>query len=225
MFNSRLLLICVLPFLTPAQQSGTVLWGSDLSDGFYGEEPPFDVHETPWLGLVRRGNIYTLSTADLEWHRLERLVGADGPTFALSSDPPAPLVLFSEVAGLREGDVEGARPTTLRLSAGSSTAEVRLASRTYEVGLESAYPQECRAVVTLSDGVAWQELLIEGVLGCGDPHFTIHWAGDLDGDGGLDLVATFSMKYSYHPRQLYLSSLAGPEELVALAALTDRTAE
>lgn len=40
---------------------------------------------------------------------------------------------------------------------------------------------------------------------CDGPHFWLEWAGDLDGDGRLDLLVTFSDKYSAHPRQLLLS--------------------
>ena len=56
------------------------------------------------------------------------------------------------------------------------------------------------------------------MVSCDEPHFTIHWAGDLDRDGRLDMLATFSSKYSYHPRQLFLSSAARSGELVAEVA-------
>src|SRR5262245_65556102 len=51
------------------------------------------------------------------------------------------------------------------------------------------------------------------VVSCDEPHFTVHWAGDLDRDGRLDMLVTFSHKYSYHPRQLLLSSGARSGEL------------
>ena len=51
-----------------------------------------------------------------------------------------------------------------------------------------------------------------------EPHFEIEWAGDLDGDGELDLVANLSRKYSWHPHCLLLSSMASEHELVGQAA-------
>ena len=57
-----------------------------------------------------------------------------------------------------------------------------------------------------------------------DPHFTLHWAGDMDGDGRLDLIATLSHKYSVFPTRLLLSSLAPQKELLGVAATLERTA-
>ena len=47
-----------------------------------------------------------------------------------------------------------------------------------------------------------------------DPHFELYFAGDLDGDGKLDLLATMSPKYSAYPRTVLLSSAAKSGELV-----------
>ena len=44
-------------------------------------------------------------------------------------------------------------------------------------------------------------------------------------DGRLDLLVTFSHKYSYHPRQVFLSSGARSDELVAEVARYERFAE
>jgi hypothetical protein len=51
-----------------------------------------------------------------------------------------------------------------------------------------------------------------------EPHFDVPWAGDLDGDGKLDLVVNLSRKYSLHPYRLLLSSMAAVGELVGEAA-------
>lgn len=224
MIHWRLLILVTVPVAAALQPAGSVHLGTDLADGFYGPEPPFDIDRAPWLGLSSADDGYVIAPTRLEWRRLETSPGADGPTFALSSSLPDPLVLFSEVGGIREGRVRGAEPRMVRLSSGSPTADMTLGPVTYRLGLDSAYPDRCEASVTLSDGERSQAIAVEGVLGCGDPHFSIHWAGDLDRDGRLDLVATFSMKYSYHPRQLYLSSLAAPGAIVGLAAMTERTA-
>jgi len=83
-----------------------------------------------------------------------------------------------------------------------------------------------RSVVTLADRRASQTLNVpEGQpFDCDAPHFSVQWAGDLDGDGRLDLVTTFSPKYSWYPRRLYLSSAARAGELVGLVAVLDLAA-
>ena len=215
---------CLIPLTLPTQESGTLLLGSDLADGFYGDEVPFSVDVSPWLGLVRTPDGSALTEATMEWRQLARAEGADGPTFELSSSLDSPVALFSGFASLEVGDVREARPAWSELSSDRPEEEITLGDLTYEVWVESEYPEECQAEIILSDGVVRQAIEVVGVLGCGDPHFTIHWAGDLDGDDRLDLVTTFSMKYSFHPRQLYLSSAAAGGELVGLAGVTNRTA-
>ena len=224
MVGTRQVAGAALLILGVVQSPGVVVLGPDMHDGYRGEAPPFAVDESRWLGLVAEGQGFALRPADLEWRHVEVAPGAEGARYRLSADLDHPVFLATEVLGLRDGHVEVATPVSHDLSEREPRAEVELGGRKYEWYLESAYPDECTAVVTISDGADSQAIAVEGTLGCGDPHFTIHWAGDLDSDGALDFLATFSMKYSYHPRQLYLSSAAGPGDVVGLAAMTERSA-
>src|SRR5215208_4153838 len=54
-----------------------------------------------------------------------------------------------------------------------------------------------------------------------EPHFDVPWAGDLDGDGKLDLVVNLSRKDSLHPYRLLLSSVAAAGELGGEAAAVE----
>ena len=100
---------------------------------------------------------------------------------------------------------------------------------------DSKEPNYCDAVIILTQGERTQKLFDAAgpgttndpalVVSCDEPHFTVHWAGDLDRDGRLDMLVTFSHKYSYHPRQLFLSSGARSDELVAEVARYERFAE
>ncbi len=47
-----------------------------------------------------------------------------------------------------------------------------------------------------------------------DASWSLNWAGDLDGDGRLDLVLQASPKYSIQIHRLFLSTQAGPGKLV-----------
>jgi hypothetical protein len=90
-------------------------------------------------------------------------------------------------------------------------------------------------VITLTQGGRSQKLFDAtepgatrdpaSVVSCDEPHFEIHWAGDLDRDGLLDMLVTFSHKYSYHPRQLLLSSAARSGQLVAEVGRYERFAQ
>lgn len=99
---------------------------------------------------------------------------------------------------------------------------------------DSKEPNYCDAVITLTQGGRRQKLFDAAgpgttndpalVVSCDEPHFTVHWAGDLERDGRLDMLVTFSKKYSYYPRQLFLSSGARSDELVTEVARYDRVA-
>ena len=94
---------------------------------------------------------------------------------------------------------------------------IALGDRRYELRLESTNESLNDAKVVLSDGRQTQVLYsVDGYAD--EPHFDVHWAGDLDRDGKLDLVVNLSGKYSLHPYRLLLSSKARPGQLVGEAA-------
>jgi len=94
---------------------------------------------------------------------------------------------------------------------------VTLGSRRYAVQVRSSRKDLSDARVVLSEGDRRQVLYSTDGF-ADEPHFEIEWAGDLDGDGELDLVANLSRKYSWHPHCLLLSSMASEHELVGQAA-------
>ena len=92
-----------------------------------------------------------------------------------------------------------------------------LGDQKYSLALRGSREDLTDAQVVLSDGHRSQMLYsTDGFVD--DPHFNVPWAGDLDGDGQLDLVVNLSRKYSVHPYRLLLSSLASDTELVGEAA-------
>lgn len=206
-----------------AQTAGVVVLDSDIADGFYTRTPPFSV-SAAWLGLYLDGNEASLRPVQIAWSSTER--GDDYNEHRMSTDPDGPRLLFGDVAELSPGPTETVLHREGSLTVGEPVAEVELllGNGHYVVRRAGSDPMGCDSRVFLSDGSVTQELYAPDPNACGEAHFTVHWAGDLDRDGRLDLVATFSPKYSRHPRQLFLSSAAEPGELVAEVAVYDRTA-
>ena len=72
------------------------------------------------------------------------------------------------------------------------------------------------------EGVTMQMLVKESEA-FGDESPRLHWAGDLDRDGQLDLIYNLSGHYTQTRLALYLSSAAKPGELVGLVATWNGT--
>ncbi len=95
---------------------------------------------------------------------------------------------------------------------------IRLGTHRYEVRLESKRRDLSDARVIVSDGRRKQVLYSADGF-ADDPHYEIEWAGDLDGDGKLDLVVNLHRKYSWNPHTLWLSSRASTRQLIGRAAV------
>ena len=104
-------------------------------------------------------------------------------------------------------------------------ASFRLGERLSTIRVASKQPDLCDGVITLTTGGITQTLFDAADpagVACDDPHFGIHWAGDLDRDGRLDQLVTLSPKYSYFARRLLLSSATRSKALVGDVARSER---
>lgn len=229
----HLLIGLILGLLPLASDGQAILMSSDLDQemGFFDLEPTRTMAARNWIGLYeRQPDGWRLEAAEVEvtLHRRD-----DRLDFEIRSQPRDAHILFAGFSQLSPGPVESvgwnvaldswSRPS----GAGASFV---VGGEEYVVQLDSEDDQRCDAVVVLTKGETSQTLfdlpgrtnaVIDEQFGCDEPHFHIHWAGDLDRDGRLDLLVTFSEKYSYHPRQLLLSSAAPPSALVGLAGTFD----
>jgi hypothetical protein len=234
-----MLMMVVPATLIGLPQVGPVILSSgDIGDNYYDAPPAVVREQTTWLGLfIKEG---TSDQKTRESHLAVTSVSfaprkEPGPTvYRLVTSPAGADLLLSGVSRLSPGPV-----TTLGqfIDFGGETreAEFRLSSRQYRIRLDSKEPNYCDAVIILTQGGRSQKLFDAAdpgvtkdpalMVSCDEPHFTIHWAGDLDRDGQLDMLVTFSRKYSYHPRQLFLSSSARSGELVAEVARYDTFAQ
>jgi hypothetical protein len=154
----------------------------------------------------------------VEW---QRSVSDDMARYTPVVTPPDPVMVIGGVSPVRPGRAETLQRYTETLSASSAPLAFRLGDEEQTLSLQGTDPMGCDAVVMLRVGETEQRLFTpsDATFSCDEPHFEVHWAGDIDGDQRLDLLTTFSLKYSYHPRRLYLSSAAGPGRLVGQVAL------
>ena len=142
-------------------------------------------------------------------------------------------LLLSGVPGLSAGPAITV-DQDINLGGEKREAKLWVGRRHTGFGWTPKIPNYCDAVVTLTDDGRRQKLFDATgpettndpalVLSCDEPHFTVHWAGDLDRDGRLDMLVTFSKRYSYHPRKLFLSSGVRSGELVSEVARYERFA-
>jgi hypothetical protein len=204
------LIAILLPSAAAAQTEASVLAASDI----WSEHPfqrPVEVEGREWLALVVADEGSRVEPAEVRW--VASLFFEDS-VFALAVAPAAtPHLLLAEVPGVRLGPATTLVEYEASLTSDEPRLDMTLGDATYQLALRSTDPALCDAAVTLTQGGTTQMLYLpEGqAFDCDAPHFSVQWAGDLDGDGRLDLVTTFSPKYSWYPRRLYLSSSARPE--------------
>jgi len=200
-----------------------VLIGADIGEACYDEAPAELSGPRSWVGLYLGVDGSRLAAATVRF-----VPEADGAftVFTLTADPPGPHLLFSGVEAVSPGPAETVVAWPVGLTETGASIDLPLGRNEYRVHLESSDPYLCDAAVWLELGGRAQRLYgpEEATSSCDEPHFDVSWAGDLDRDGRLDLVVSFSSKYSHHPRLLLLSSAAGPDQLVGPAALFERFA-
>jgi len=227
--------ISVMVFAGLLQAAPIILSDDDLGDNYYDAAPADLLGRKSWLGLFigkeeSRENARE-SRLQVTQVRLVPRKESGSTIYRVVTTPPDATLLISGVPGVSAGAAV-TLGRSIDLSSEKREAEFRFGNDVYRIRLVSAEPSYCDAVITLTLGESTQELFDATAPGktkdptllvaCDDPHFRIHWAGDLDRDGRLDMLVTFSHKYSYFPNQLLLSSVARSGELVVEVARYER---
>ena len=210
-----------------AQSAPVVLSSDDIGDN-YDEAPESLAPARSWLGLfiteTKPGEGPAQSQVAVAAVRFVKS-GEPSGGLKMETTPAKATLLVSGVRNVAPGPAITVAQF-LDLWHEEPAAQVRLGERLYIVRLISREPGYCDSVVSLTSEGVTQKIFDISKPGahasCDEPHFRIHWAGDLDRDGELDMLVTFSEKYSYHPRQLLLSSAARSPDLVAEVARYER---
>lgn len=149
---------------------------------------------------------------------------ATGKTVSIDR-PNEPLFLVRNAPDLKPGLVTTIfHRAPLDIFSLSKNPEVplKLGAQSYQLKLTGRPPETDSILphnpqLSLSDGTTTQVIFhLEGLTG--DADWSLRWAGDLDGDGKLDLYAELNPHYNVIARKLFLSSFAKPGQLVAEVA-------
>jgi hypothetical protein len=203
-----------------------ILSSDDIGDSYYTEaEAPGNLKATTdWLGLY-----VTAKSSRVEEARVNLVPRREKSQtiYNIITNPPNATVLLSGVPLVSSGPAVTVAQY-IDLGSENRETEFKLGLQVYKIRLHSNNVDLCDTVITLSDGSRTQKVFQPNTgspFTCDGPHFRIHWAGDIDRDGHLDLLVTFSPKYSAFPRQLLLSSAARKGELVSEVAAYVRMAQ
>ena len=201
----------------------------ETGEGFHGDEIKARSGER-WLGLYVTKGASILIESKLRIRRVVDVVVDEKPGQmtgkAVGVDQPGkPIFLVKDAPMLRPGKVVtifranseynqslGERKQ-MSLKLGGQIYQLKVVAQSRQLGTD-----------TLTDGKLFliagktQQLLRRLGAGHNDPpaaYWELLWAGDLDGDGKLDLYADLTGHYNLSQRKLFLSSQAKPGQLVA----------
>ena len=194
---------------------------------FHGEEVAAETGEQ-WLGLhisdkssMLLNYAITVETVhdpitDQDHEKTGKRVSVDLPL--------EPIFLVNSDWILQSGPVETLFEGNREWLHSISPVKLKLAGSDYAIKIEGDEGDKCwkdglpkNAKLVITNGKASQVLYTLEECGS-DPSWFLHWAGDLDKDGRLDLYVSVTQHYNISQRKLFLSSQADEGQLVAEVA-------
>lgn len=186
--------------------------GQLLVTGSFIEEFVNAVPEGSWHALCPNDHGFAIRTAMLTIRPAQPIDLGDGPVpmkDVRAAGCAKPLVLM-RVGELEEGDVATVFSGNEEIGRDAGK-ELQLGPSKYALFARDSEP-ETREIIVRFGGIEQQIAVVQGC--CNDAQPTLLWAGDLDGDGKLDLLLNVTMHYAHSELALFLSSRATGGELL-----------
>lgn len=183
-----------------------------------------------WLALVRHGTGYAWQTVAVRVVKeRDEIVDGDGPA---ETGKRAEIIGGDEAVLLLRGlpDVLGTviQPviTQERSLGAHESLPIEFSATRHLLRVTGTDPKADvlgkGSTLELSDGTK-RQVLYSLPEGGDEPDWSVLWAGDMDGDGRLDLYVNVTNHYNVTNHTLFLSSLAKPGELVGRAGVVTKT--
>jgi hypothetical protein len=221
-------------FLRAAVLCAAVLWGSSppaeqprlIEPGTFHAGEVSDADAGPWLGLFPEGQGYAWRDVSVDVKAV-RDDAVDGPDRRTGREVSIrgggrPVFLVRGGEDLRTATVDGFRELELRALHNGDRIKLTLGSQEFLLRVVNPrrHGDDNMAGSSLelaSNGVV--EVLYSAPEDANEPAWEILWAGDLDGDGKLDLYVQLGDHYNVAERILFVSTKAASGHLVGKFAV------
>lgn len=172
-----------------------------------GQPLPSDGPQDKWFGFygdtLRVASVRAIPTPPIDSTTFPA-------TFGLHVTPSHPSVLVRNIPGLKPGKIKDIFPDGVPALEAEKSLGLSLENRNYSLTLTSTNKDTMGYRVVLRQGSIEQVLYSE--TEADEPLFFLVWAGDLNGDGELDLITNFSPKYSMFKYVVWLSGRTSKQD-------------
>lgn len=193
---------------------------------FHGNEVKNGAERLEWYGIIRQGETYVLKKIKINIDaKRDVIIDREGEATGkrvTTAGAIEPIILISGLKDIQEGEIPfvelkkhilyPGEHMSLKLNEHwtSITAYGTVKATLYEGPSITSYLLEIKST---RDGERKKQIFA-GTNGFSDAMFKFIWAGDIDGDGALDLIMDLSSHYNSGQITLFLSSKADEGQLL-----------
>lgn len=190
-----------------------------LPGQYHGDEMPVNA-DNDWIGLYAVGNGFAWKPVTPQFRSaMDPVLDQPGQETGVEVEVSGerPLLMVRGVEALKAGPIKKAKEERTRMTVGTIEA------LSDELSLVAAMDDDGVYQLRIEDKQGHTQVLCAHTELYDETVPTLIMAGDLDGDGRLDLLIDTSNHYNLSRVTLFLSSSAGPGEWVAPVATLQTT--